>query len=303
MTAPPAIGSILLASTDPGRLRAWYERAFGMTADVDGFLRFGGVGLLIDGRQDVAARPAEPARVIVNLHVADARAIAYRLDAAGVTWVAGLEYREAAGAWFGTVLDADGNYVQIIELTDAYWAARRQRTGEDAAGTPSTGTPSAGTPAGGTPAGGAETGGTRTGGALAAGAVTGRLPAQDLDRARRFYAQVLGLEPVEERPGGLRYECAAGGFSLFASAGRPSGEHTQLAWQVADIEAAVAELRGRGVVFETVDLPGLRTVGGIAEVAGNYPSAGAGERGAWFRDSEGNMLALGQALPAAPATG
>jgi hypothetical protein len=44
----------------------------------------------------------------------------------GVTWLAELEYREPAGAWFGTVLDPDGNYPQIIELTDAYWAARQQ---------------------------------------------------------------------------------------------------------------------------------------------------------------------------------
>jgi hypothetical protein len=49
------------------------------------------------------------------------------------------------------------------------------------------------------------------------------------------------------------------------------------------------------VVFEEYDLPGLRTVNGIAEIEGNYPSTGAsGERGAWFRDSEGNMLGIGQ---------
>ena len=68
-----------------------------------------------------------------------------------------------------------------------------------------------------------------------------------------------------------------------------------MAWQVEDVEALVAELRKRGVVFEEYDLPGLRTVDGIADVAGNYPSAGAnGERAAWFRDSEGNLLAVGQ---------
>jgi hypothetical protein len=51
------------------------------------------------------------------------------LGGIGVTWVAELEYRESAGAWFGTVQDPDGNYVQIIELTDAYWTAREQRAG------------------------------------------------------------------------------------------------------------------------------------------------------------------------------
>ncbi len=92
----------------------------------------------------------------------------------------------------------------------------------------------------------------------------------------------------ESRPGGLRYECGAGSFALFESSGRPSGEHTQMAWQVDDIEAVVAELRNRGVVFEEYDMPGLRTVNSVAEVAGNYPShGGVGERAAWFHDSEG----------------
>ncbi|MER5420085.1 VOC family protein [Streptosporangium roseum] len=124
--------------------------------------------------------------------------------------------------------------------------------------------------------------------------VATRLPAQDLDRARVFYAEKLGLEPVEERPGGLLYRCGGGRFALFASTGTSSGDHTQMAWEVDDIEAVVEELRSRGVVFEEVDVPGLRTVGGIARVEGNYPSAGTGERAAWFRDSEGNLLGIGQ---------
>ena len=132
---------------------------------------------------------------------------------------------------------------------------------------------------------------------LAAGRVATRLPAQDLERARRFYAEKLGLEPVDERPGGLLYRCAGGEFALFESTGHPSGEHTQMGWEVDDIEATVTELRRRGVVFEEVDVPGLRTVDGIAEVAGNYPSKGAvGERAAWFRDSEGNLLGIGQPI-------
>jgi len=123
-----------------------------------------------------------------------------------------------------------------------------------------------------------------------------RLPAQDLDRARAFYAEKLGLEPVEERPGGLRYEGRSGRFSLFQSGGAPSGEHTQMAFEVDDLEAVVAELRRRGVTLEEVDVPGLRTVDGIADVEGNYPSVGVGERAAWFRDSEGNLLGIGQPL-------
>jgi catechol 2,3-dioxygenase-like lactoylglutathione lyase family enzyme len=127
--------------------------------------------------------------------------------------------------------------------------------------------------------------------------IAGRLPAQDLERARAFYSEKLGLDPVEERPGGLLYRPAGGGeFGIFASGGKPSGEHTQMAWEVDDIEAVVAELRERGVVFEEYDFPGLRTVNGIAEIEGNYPSKGSGERAAWFRDSEGNMLGIGQPI-------
>jgi catechol 2,3-dioxygenase-like lactoylglutathione lyase family enzyme len=135
---------------------------------------------------------------------------------------------------------------------------------------------------------------------LARGSVATRLPAQDLGRARRFYAEKLGLEPVEERPGGLRYRMAGGEFALFQSAGAPSGEHTQMGWEVDDIDEAVRELRERGVVFEEYDLPGLTTVDGIAEVEGNYPSKGSiGERAAWFKDSEGNLLAIGEPIRAA----
>jgi catechol 2,3-dioxygenase-like lactoylglutathione lyase family enzyme len=131
---------------------------------------------------------------------------------------------------------------------------------------------------------------------LESGRVASRLPAHDLDRARAFYAEKLGLEPAEEREGGLRYVCAAGEFALFESAGAPSGDHTQMGWEVDDIEATVRELRSRGVVFEEYDVPGLRTVDGIADIEGNYPSKGSAERGAWFRDSEGNMLGIGQPI-------
>jgi predicted enzyme related to lactoylglutathione lyase len=268
VTSTPELGSLLLASTDPERLRAWYEAAFGVRADADAFLQLGGVALLVDGRDDVADRTAEPGRVVLGIHVPDARAAADRLAATGAPEVSPLEYRDA-GAWFATVSDPDGNLVQVIELTAEYWRLRRER--ERAAG--------------------------RDTGPLASATTSSRLPAQDLERARRFYSEVLGLDPVEERPGGLRYRCGSGVFSLFLSAGRPSGEHTQMALQVPDLVAVVAELRARGVRFEDVDTPGLRTVDGIAEVAGNYPSdGGVGEAAAWFRDSEGNLLGLGQAL-------
>ena len=129
------------------------------------------------------------------------------------------------------------------------------------------------------------------------GRVATRLPAQDLQRARRFYAEKLGLEPSEERPGGLLYRCAGGVFALFTSAGASPGTFTQMGWEVDDLEKTVTELRRRGVIFEDVDVPGLKTVNGIAHVTGNYPSKGSGEKAAWFRDSEGNMLGIGEPTP------
>jgi catechol 2,3-dioxygenase-like lactoylglutathione lyase family enzyme len=123
--------------------------------------------------------------------------------------------------------------------------------------------------------------------------IEARIPTQDLDRARRWYSEKLGLEPAEEREGGLRYEGASGVFCLFASAGASDGSFTQMGFYVDDVEAAVAELRARGVVFE--DYEGA--VNGIMDVRGNYPSKGRGERAAWFRDSEGNMLGLAEVTP------
>jgi catechol 2,3-dioxygenase-like lactoylglutathione lyase family enzyme len=120
------------------------------------------------------------------------------------------------------------------------------------------------------------------------GDVYATIPAKDLARAKSFYADKLGLKPSEERPEGLRYRCGAGSFLLFESSGTASGDHTQLGWDVNDVEATVQELRGRGVVFEEYDLPGFKTVNGIAEIAG--------EKGAWFKDTEGNLLAIGQQM-------
>jgi catechol 2,3-dioxygenase-like lactoylglutathione lyase family enzyme len=114
------------------------------------------------------------------------------------------------------------------------------------------------------------------------------IPAKDLERAKSFYADKLDLKPAEERPDGLFYRCGNGGFLLFESSGAASGDHTQLGWDVDDLEAVVEELRSRGVVFEEYDIPGFKTVNGIAEIAG--------EKGAWFKDSEGNLLAIGQRM-------
>lgn len=112
------------------------------------------------------------------------------------------------------------------------------------------------------------------------------IPAQDLDRAKAFYADKLGLKPDEEREEGLRYVFGKGQFLLFKSSGQPSGAHTQLGFDVDDVEATVSQLRDNGVEFEEYDLPGLKTENGIAVIEG--------EKAAWFKDSEGNLLAVGE---------
>jgi catechol 2,3-dioxygenase-like lactoylglutathione lyase family enzyme len=122
-----------------------------------------------------------------------------------------------------------------------------------------------------------------------------KLPAQDLDRARRFYRDRLGLEPVEERDGGLRYLCGGTEFHLFQSSGTASGESTQIGFEVADIDSVVADLRSRGLTFESFDIAGFEVKDDIVVVPNNYPSKGQGERGAFFRDTEGNLLAIGRA--------
>jgi predicted enzyme related to lactoylglutathione lyase len=121
----PSLDSILLASTDPERLHAWYVAALEPQEDtkVDDYrvLTFGGFHVLIDRRDDVSERNPEPGRVILNFDVADARATAARLSKLGGEWVAELEDRD--GSLFATATDPDGNYVQIIQLSDEHRAA------------------------------------------------------------------------------------------------------------------------------------------------------------------------------------
>jgi len=115
------------------------------------------------------------------------------------------------------------------------------------------------------------------------------IPASDIARARRFYEEKVGLIAREEIAGGVVYECGQRSWIfLYQSAGAGTSQASQAFWQVADVEAEVAELRQRGVRFEEYDLPGLKTVNGIA--------TGGGAKAAWFKDSEGNIMAIIQAL-------
>ena len=123
-----------------------------------------------------------------------------------------------------------------------------------------------------------------------------KLPAQDLERARAFYRDKLGLEPVEERTGGLRYVCGPTEFHLFSSAGAASGASTQMGFEVEDLEATLADLRARGVIFERFEMPGFGSRGDAIVAPDNYPSKGTGELGTFFYDSEGNLIGLAQPI-------
>ena len=116
----PSLDSILLASTDPERLGAWYAAALDPEDDskMDGYrmLKFGNFYLVIDTRSDIGGTNPEPGRIILNFDVADARAAVARLDDLGVKWLAELEDRD--GSLFATAIDPDGNYVQIIQMSD-----------------------------------------------------------------------------------------------------------------------------------------------------------------------------------------
>ena len=115
------------------------------------------------------------------------------------------------------------------------------------------------------------------------------LPATDVARARRFYEEKIGLVPREEVAGDVVYECGSGSWIyLYQSAGAGTSEASQAFWQVPDVEQEVRELESRGVAFIDYDMPGLKTVDGIATMDG--------AKGAWFKDTEGNILALIQTL-------
>jgi catechol 2,3-dioxygenase-like lactoylglutathione lyase family enzyme len=131
--------------------------------------------------------------------------------------------------------------------------------------------------------------------------VVTKLPAQDLERARAFYRDKLGLEPIEERAGGLRYVCGATEFHLFTSAGAPSGASTQMGFEVDNLETTLNDLRARGVSFERFEMPGFDVRDDTIAAPDNYPSKGTGELGTFFYDTEGNLIGLAQPTREGPA--
>jgi len=112
------------------------------------------------------------------------------------------------------------------------------------------------------------------------------LPAVDLARARNFYEGKLGLKVLEQNDNELRLECGGGSEIYLYKRAPTKADHTAFAFQLTDLDKEVKELKGKGVVFEEYDLPGLKTVNSIA-TTGN-------ERAAWFKDTEGNIIGVAQ---------
>lgn len=115
------------------------------------------------------------------------------------------------------------------------------------------------------------------------------IPAKDVARARQFYEGKLGFVPKDELDDGVTYEFAGGtACFLYPTPNAGTSQASQAFWQVDDVEREVAELKARGVQFENYDMPGEKSPSGVITAGG--------AKAAWFKDSEGNILAIVQEL-------
>jgi len=125
---------------------------------------------------------------------------------------------------------------------------------------------------------------------LAKSQVTTLLPVVDMQRARAFYEDSLGLVSRGERPDGkFVYDCGGALLALFPHGTPTKADHTAVSFEVPDIAAAIQELEGRGIVFNDYDVPGLRTEGHVCVLGA--------EKAAWFDDPEGNILCIHENIP------
>lgn len=127
---------------------------------------------------------------------------------------------------------------------------------------------------------------------LSDSSVTTMLPVKDMARARAFYEGCLGLQPGGLRPDGkFVYRVGGSTLALFPKTEGTKADHTAISFRVADIDAAISELKRSGVAFEDYDFPGLKTV--------NHVCVLGAEKAAWFKDTEGNYLCIHEDLPSA----
>jgi len=114
------------------------------------------------------------------------------------------------------------------------------------------------------------------------------IPVSNVARARKFYEETIGLKPKAEYAGGVIYECGGTEVFMYPTSNAGTSKASQAFWQVADVEAEVADLKARGVKFEEYDFPGMTMKNSIATAGG--------AKTAWFKDTEGNILAVSQRL-------
>jgi catechol 2,3-dioxygenase-like lactoylglutathione lyase family enzyme len=112
------------------------------------------------------------------------------------------------------------------------------------------------------------------------------IPASNVARARAFYEGTLGFTPKEEYAGGVIYESGGVEFFLYPTPNAGTSKASQAFWQVKDVKAEVRDLKARGVTFEEYDMPGVTMTNSIATAGG--------AKTAWFKDTEGNILAISQ---------
>ncbi|MFI8292199.1 VOC family protein [Streptomyces sp. ms191] len=114
------------------------------------------------------------------------------------------------------------------------------------------------------------------------------IPVSDLARAKRFYTDTLGLTMTRESDEDTRFDCGGTTIGLYETPHGGQAAHTLASWKVGDLDAEMSALRSKGVTFEEYDLPGIKTVDGVVE--------SDTMRGAWFKDSEGNILCVTEEL-------
>jgi len=114
------------------------------------------------------------------------------------------------------------------------------------------------------------------------------IPASNIIRARKFYEEIVGLHPKAEYAEGVVYECGGAEVFMYPTPNAGTSKSSQAFWQVSDVEAEVAELKERGVKFEEYDILGVFMKSSIATAGG--------AKTAWFKDTEGNILAVSQRL-------
>lgn len=114
------------------------------------------------------------------------------------------------------------------------------------------------------------------------------LPAADLQRARSFYHDKLGMDPDEEHQGVMVYHAPGGVFEIYETPNAGTAQNTQMGWVTDDLDGEMSVMRSHGIEFEDYDMPGLKTVNGVA--------TDEMMRSAWFRDSEGNFICISEMM-------